>query len=333
MATTATIVAWTVITIHASKITTMYIYISLLCRNILKRMNSKILILHIFLSLAVCLVIVMYPLYTAHKSHPYPVKKVALGAFQQMSPFSEPQEELSSLCKRTSSYTPDGTLPPLPETLPYPALIKRTPKIRKALWTSQLYQFFKSLNCSISPHVNMVLGDSKHIELVLNWIIAAHVRLDPPLHNIIVISIDQPLCDLLVLKEVPVTCITILPETFLASTGPESYQQGIKTRLLVLRLINFWGYDVASYDSDAVLLRNPQHFFDSNPDVQLFAGSVRVPWDVSNLWGFAICGGSVIVRSHHSTGMSSTTAHFPFSLLIMCLNQLQRGKLILSEYS
>jgi len=41
----------------------------------------------------------------------------------------------------------------------------------------------------------MGFGDSNHTDLVLNWIIAAHLRLDPPLHNIRVLSVDQPLCD------------------------------------------------------------------------------------------------------------------------------------------
>ena len=307
---------------------------------------KKALILRTFFSLTLCVVIVLYFLYNAHELHPYPVKKVASGIFVQSS-VSEPQEKLRSSSRKhsrshvqkvpislmpkhrsstarknilssykyNSSHAHEGTLPPLPTTLPYPSLLKETHEIQKTLWVTQLYQFLQSLNHSISPHVNMVFGDSNHIELVLNWIIAAHVRLDPPLHNIMVISVDQPLCDFLVSKKVPVTCIAVPPQSFLASTGLVSYDQGIKPRLVVLRLINFWGYDVASYDSDAVLLHNPQHYFDSNPDVQLFAGSVKVPWDVSELWGFTISGGTVIVRSHHSTGTQTIVN----SCMLRCL--------------
>ena len=290
-------------------------------------MTSRTLFTFISLYISVCVMIFAYFLYTSHNSHTYPLVTIA---FQTVAPTSRPyhnppptphtQQEhkkpksntkgaMTHVKTNAMSITSDvaTTKFSVPKSLPYHKYVKRPDDIQRALWITQLYHFLKSLNHSISPHVNMVLGDSHHMDLVMNWIIAAHVRLDPPLHNIMVISIDQKLCDLLVLKKVPVTCITILPETFLASTGPESYQQGIKTRLLVLRLINFWGYDVASYDSDAVLLRNPQHLYDSYPDVQLFAGSVRHPPDVVAQWGFTVCGGTLIVRSHPSTGMYSHT--------------------------
>ena len=271
--------------------------------------------------------VVAYFLYTSHDSRPYPVVAIAFQTVAPMSrpyynpePLSHSQEEhkispnnsnnkrdVTTLKKTNSALNEAASKFSVPKSLPYRKYMKRPEGIQQAVWTSQLYQFLTSLNRSISPHVNMVLGDSHHMDLVMNWIIAAYVRLNPPLHNIMVISIDQKLCDFLVSKEVPVTCIVILPETFLASTGPESYAQGIKTRLLVLRLINFWGYDVASYDSDAILLRNPQHLYDKHPDVQLFAGSVRHPPDVVAQWGFTLCGGTLIVRSHPSTGICSST--------------------------
>ena len=196
-------------------------------------------------------------------------------------------------------------IPFFPETLPYPIDLKRIDQIQKALWITNLYQFLRSLNKSISPQFNMVFGDSDHKETVLNWIIAALVRLDPPLHNIMVLSIDQPLCDFLASKKLPATCIAVLPESFLNMSQysyNHTYARGIRCRLVVLRLINFWGYDVASYDSDAVLLRNPQPLYDSNPDVKLFAGSDTYPNPISGQWGFSLCAGVLFLRSHPSTG-------------------------------
>ena len=198
----------------------------------------------------------------------------------------------------------EDSMPPLPSALPYAADLKSVDDIQQAMWTTHLYQFLQSLSSkSISPQVNMVFGDSDHMELVLNWIIAALVRLDPPLHNILVLSLDQPLCDFLASKKLPVACIAVPPESFLTSPGPKSWEQGVKSRLVVLRIINYWGYDVASYDSDAVLLRNPQPLYDSNPDVKLFAGSGIFPQDTVEIWGFTVCTGTLLLRSHPSTGM------------------------------
>ena len=195
--------------------------------------------------------------------------------------------------------------PPLPKTLPYAALLKSIREIQQASWTTQLYAYLKSLNHSVRPHVNMVFGDSRHMDVVLNWIIAAHLRLNPPLHNIMVLSIDQPLCDFLALKEVRVACIAVPPESFLASTEMLFYNRRVKSRLLVLRMINFWGYDVASYDCDAVVRHNPQHLFQSNPNVQIFGGASYTAQWFAEKFGidrFAVCGGALMVKSHPSTG-------------------------------
>ena len=208
-------------------------------------------------------------------------------------------------------------IPSFPETLPYPIDLKRIDQIQKALWVTHLYQFLRSLNKSISPQFNMVFGDSDRKETVLNWIIAAHVRLDPPLHNIMVLSIDQPLCDFLASKKLPATCIAVLPESFLNMSQysyNHTYARGIRCRLVVLRLINFWGYDVASYDSDAILLRNPQPLYDSNPDMKLFSGSDIYPFPLSDLWGFTLCAGVLVLRNHPSTGMYTCTCIYMYAV-------------------
>ena len=213
------------------------------------------------------------------------------------------EKETISPFPKTPNTEDEGKIPFLPNTLPYAVNLRSTDALQQALWTTHLYQYLQSLNKSISPQVNMVFGDSDHRELVLNWIIAAKVRLDPPLHNIMVLSLDQPLCDFLASKKVPVACIAVPPESFLASPGPKSWEQGVSCRFLVLRIINFWGYDVASYDCDAVLLRNLQPLYDSNPDVKLFAGSGTFPSTISNKWGFSLCSCVLLLGSHPSIGM------------------------------
>ena len=217
----------------------------------------------------------------------------------------ESEEKTPSLPKTLPYTTDEGRIPSLPKTLPYARDLREIDDLQKATWTAHLYQYLQSLNKSISPQLNMVFGDSDHMDLVLNWIIAAHVRLDPPLHNILVLSLDQSLCDFLESKKLPVACIAVPLKSFL-KLKHKTWGQGVKCRTLVLRIINYWGYDVASYDSDAVLLRNPQPVYDRNPDVKLFAGSGIHPESLSKQWGFSLCGCVLCLRSHSSTGMRYT---------------------------
>ena len=234
-----------------------------------------------------------------------------------LSSYSVDEKEKISLLPIKHSTEIEEKIQVLPNTMPYAAKLKSTVALQQAMWTTHLYRFLQSLNKSISPQVNMVFGDSDHMDLMLNWIIAAHVRLNPPLHNIMVLSLDQPLCDFLASKKLPVVCIAVPPKSFLASPGHKSWDQGVSCRFVVLRIINYWGYDVASYDSDAVLLRNPQPLYDSNPEVKLFAGSATFPDDISNQWGFSLCSCVLLLRSHPSIGMCAFV-HVYLKVTIIC---------------
>ena len=106
--------------------------------------------------------------------------------------------------------------------------------------------------------MNLVFGDDNHRHLVMNWVTAAMKVLDPPLHHVMVLSLHHSLCDYLKARTLPLTCFTVTPHSLF--TFPKSsqvhYGRGLMVRFLVLRLINYWGYDVAAYDCDAVLLHN-----------------------------------------------------------------------------
>ena len=268
------------------------------------------------ITVLICIcVVVMSACYWHATSHVHKRAEEKLPLFPKSQPQTADEEMMDEMMNETMDEDKDKNEekePSFPETLPYPIDLKKIDEIQKELWITHLYQFLRSLNKSISPQFNMVFGDSDHKETVLNWIIAALVRLDPPLHNIMVLSIDQPLCDFLASKMLPVTCIAVPPKSFLNQTVYSKlspYGSGIRCRFVVLRIINFWGYDVASYDSDAVLLRNPQPLYDSNPDVKLFAGSDTYPNPISNQWGFSLCAGVLFLKSHPSTGMYTVHIH------------------------
>ena len=197
-----------------------------------------------------------------------------------------------------------STLPSIPADMPFPTHIKSREELQKTECVLVLYNFLLSVDKSVSPHVNMVFGDSEHAHLVMNWIIAAMLRLEPPLHNVVVISLDRRLCDNLAAKKLPLTCIVVSVESiFVWSVDQQiDWRRRMMVRQPVLRLITYWGYDVAAYDSDAVLLHNPQPLYDERPHVNLFAASEAFPPEVAKVWGFTNCAGTLILRSSPSIG-------------------------------
>ena len=65
------------------------------------------------------------------------------------------------------------TVPSIPADMPFPTYIKSREELQKSECVLVLYNYLLSLDKSVSPHVNMVFGDSNHTNVVLNWIIAA----------------------------------------------------------------------------------------------------------------------------------------------------------------
>ena len=228
--------------------------------------------------------------------------------------YEEVYKEVSSQrdYEEVPSQRDDKEVPSLPsipkyDIMPLVKFIRSREELQNTEWVSVIYNFLQTVNKSVSPHVNVVFGDSNHSHLVENWITAAVIRLKPPLHNVMVLSLDYSLCNQLLSKNFSLTCIPV-PEKALVVAHPNGsnaeWNSAMMIRRVVLRLISYWGYDVASYDSDAVLLRNPQVLYDAQPNVDVFSASSNfLPQSVSRKWGFTLSGGVLVLRASPAVGV------------------------------
>jgi hypothetical protein len=181
--------------------------------------------------------------------------------------------------------------------------VKSTEELHKEEWPAQLYNYLSTLSKSISPQVNLVFGDLSHSDLVLNWLNAALEQVEPPLHNIMVLSLDHDLCELLQGRALPLMCLAVPTDSLYGfHNKKKSWTRGVVVHPVILRLINYWGYDVASYDSDAVLIKNPQVLYDRQPHVHFFSAPGVYPQGVASKWGFAVCGGTQMLRASPAIG-------------------------------
>ena len=247
------------------------------------------------------------------EDHLHPIKKsiIVQDSLNHGTP-SRDEVEITSL-----SITADTTietkpakndettpLPSIPayDVMPFSAHLKSRAELQKTQWVATLYEYLQTLNTSISPHVNIVFGDHAHGRLVLNWVTSALKILQPPLHNVMVLSLDHLLCDSLTNRNFPLTCIAVPAESIFTTNARDKWTLGLMVRFPVLRLINYWGYDVAAYDSDAVLLHNPQVLYAERPSTDVFSGAGTFPFDVSKRWGFTLCAGSLMLRASPAVG-------------------------------
>ncbi|XP_064402116.1 uncharacterized protein LOC135347920 [Halichondria panicea] len=159
-----------------------------------------------------------------------------------------------------------------------------------------------------SPIV-LVATDNNFKMPLLNWLLSATVRQEQPVTNILVLTYSASFCDFVNSKNFSCKCLAIPPETLTAKELFEDekytgFYQLLIIRVVVMRLLNYWGYDVANFDSDAILLKNPIPLFYSedyatSDVIGTFGG--KLPGALHSKWGVVVCMGAIFLKSTKQT--------------------------------
>ena len=137
----------------------------------------------------------------------------------------------------------------------------------------------------------------KFVEPFLNWMISAKVIINHPLQNVVVFALDQQLHKLVLDRKIAVSFLVKPWSILLPNLLISPREQFWVVRATMFRLLNFWGYDVLNFDSDALVLKNPQAIFDEHPDSDVVASVGGYPMELNKLWGITLCMGVVLLRS------------------------------------
>ena len=178
--------------------------------------------------------------------------------------------------------------------------------IQKEPWFKELTTFL--LNSVPNSPIVLVASDSDFQDALLNWLISALLRQTEPVTNILVLTYRPSLCVFINSKQI-VNCISIVPysltsEDVYTSKRYNGMYRLLVIRVFVMRLLTYWGYNVANFDTDAILLKNPIPVLQSpefsNSDViGTFGGSL--PGALHNKWGVVLCMGAIFLRSTSHT--------------------------------
>ena len=170
----------------------------------------------------------------------------------------------------------------------------------KHTWAVSLKEIVKKVNTD--NQVAFLFTTYAYLDSTLNWLIAAKVRCDPPVTNVVVLCYDMKSRDILMKHEIP--SVFINPDTlFHGKMG--SFKSS--TRTIVMMTVTSWGYDVVQYDADALILRNPNELFERHPDSDIVTSGARHwPPKVGKKWGFVACTGAIFYRSTPKIGKLHT---------------------------
>ena len=189
-------------------------------------------------------------------------------------------------------------------TVPYPRITKSVnyTGLMDQQWFSQLQSFLNT--CTDASPVAFVSANYAYREVLINWLISARIKVrGEPLENVLVGALDEPLHTLMLAKGID--SIYIEPDSIL--TEPDwvkPYSKLLIARITVLRLINLWGYDVTQFDTDAIVIKNPQPLYNVHFDSDIIGSTGLFPQELSRKWGFTLCMGMIVFRSTVKTGMS-----------------------------
>ncbi len=195
------------------------------------------------------------------------------------------------------------TKPPIPFHFPHPNLTKAPEEIFSTVWVAKLHKILKSMPSQASKEVTVVFSDSGYTESLLNWLIAAQARLKPPMKNVLVVCLDKDVFHLLSQNEI--SSILVERKAIMKpSLKPEEYSyshMGV-IKMVVLRLVNYFGYNVILYNTDAIPLRNLQPVFEKYMDHDIVGSVGGFPISLGRAWGFTMSTEVIRFKSSGNTG-------------------------------
>lgn len=190
--------------------------------------------------------------------------------------------------------------PPIPFYFVNGKFVKSPEDIFSLPWFSRLQEILRSFQ-NPAKLASVVFSDSKYLDSLLNWLISSQVKIKPPLGNLIVVSLDKIVFDMLDHRDIP----SILVDPAMVLNANEDITKNKFAhiwiiRFVVLRMITHLGYDVISYDTDAILMKNLQPLLEKYQDYDIVGSAGTFPVPLSQLWGATICMGVVRFRSLNS---------------------------------
>ncbi len=194
----------------------------------------------------------------------------------------------------------EARFPILPTfTFPQPETVQPVAVVAKATWIHDLRVHLHTFQ---HKQINMVTSNIVYTDVLLNWLIAATVRSKIPLSSILVFSLNSNLHEFLRSKHMP---SVFLPPNRLLNPNfnfTREFDKVMMIRLSMMRLLNHFGFDIANYDTDAIILQDPQALYEHLSGDDIIGSVGWIPKPLYDNWGVTICIGVVLLRSSRKTG-------------------------------
>ena len=192
-----------------------------------------------------------------------------------------------------------------PFGLPMPNFTVSVEELLSTIWMSELKEILSNWPTKSCNPITLLIADHKYRAALVNWMVTSSVVVQPPVNNILVLSLDKYLYELLKYRRI--SCIHIDPTTIMVPKfkhrpTPIPKAHAMIIEMTVMRFINHWGFDIDFYDVDALIMRSPLTIYQRYSGADIIISTGFHPHWIERIWGFTVCTGVILIRSSPQTG-------------------------------
>ena len=182
---------------------------------------------------------------------------------------------------------------------PHGSLLHSVDYLVKTKWIKQLQSFLQQHSNKL---VVMVTANYLFLDILLNWLAAAQHNAQINIETVLILSMDSSLHE--ILSHQGITSILVNRNDVIRPSAklPTQFSHYWIIRCTVTRLLNYWGFHVAMFDVDAVILKDPRPLFQKYIGSDIVGSQGKYPFELHRKWGVTLCMGVVLFRSTSSTG-------------------------------
>jgi len=184
---------------------------------------------------------------------------------------------------------------------PYSSLTFPPNKMLKSQWAVD----FKAKLDAAKPDKLVILLIIKYDNFpsLINWLAHARSHTESLLEKVIVVSLDEQSHYTLLRKGI-FSAFVPVGEVIKSLSSSKAYAEMI-TRFTLLRILNYWGYDVLQMDSNVIFMKDIQPILDHFNDTDLVASTLEdncAPTDAYKTWKFCVSLGFLLIKDTFNTG-------------------------------
>ena len=167
------------------------------------------------------------------------------------------------------------------------------------LWVRYLRDEVKQLT---GRQVTLLVSDRNYLDLLVNWLAHSILYASQSVDSILIIAFDT--YTYRVLQNKGFHSVYIQPHSIVNSKPTSKNLAHIWImRLTIIRLLNYWKYNVLVIDSDAVMMRNIQPVLDRFNTSDIITSGGYFPSKFSDKWNApTMCMGVILIKSSPATG-------------------------------